>query len=91
MKPLSEEESSQSDTSPPTFCTQDSFLPETAAFRKSRFLLELTIDALFTRHGVTRVLFVTLTFKRGVRSTKTAHDKLDSLLNAVRKRHSGYL
>ena len=43
------------------------------------------------RLGVARVLFVTLTFPKHTRSTKAGHEKLNSLLNAVRKRHKDYL
>ena len=91
MNPLSESESSQSGTASPPPCTAESFLPETAAFRKSRHLLSFIIDALLLRHGVDHTLFVTLTLPRCVRSTEVGHDKLNSLLNAVRKRYGGYL
>ena len=90
MKPLSELESSQScDAS--TACTPESFLPATAAFRRSQHLLNFTIAALLKRFGVTCVLFVTLTFEEHVRSTKAAQKQLNSLLNAVRERYGGYL
>ena len=39
----------------------------------------------------TNVLFVTLTFARRIRSTTIAHDKLNSLMNAMRKRYGGYV
>lgn len=87
---MSELENSQSSGAPKA-CTPESFLVVTAAFQKSQRLLDFTIAALLARLGVARVLFVTLTFPEHIRSTKAGQEKLNSFLNAVRKRHGRYL
>ncbi len=65
--------------------------PLSANFQKSNFLLGQTIDGIFNKSQVERWLFVTLTFADGVRSTREAHRRLNSLLNKVRSRYGTYL
>lgn len=66
--------------------------PLSRSFKKSQFLLRLTIDNLFRRFPLDHVLFVTLTFPRPVRSVKEAQRRLNSLLtNKVRPRYRDYL
>jgi len=65
--------------------------PRSKTFEKSRYLLRQTVESLFNRHHHSRVLFVTLTFPAAVNSVVYAHKRLNSLLNAVRRRYQGYL
>lgn len=58
---------------------------------KSFYLLGITIDNLFRRMGVERVLFVTLTFPDHVTSVREAHRRLNSLLNKLRKRYGNFV
>jgi hypothetical protein len=46
---------------------------------------------LFRRYGDDHALFVTLTFPGRMDSIRTAQLHLNSVLNAVRKRHAGYI
>ncbi len=87
---MSELKNSQS-SSTSTAYSETTRLLGTAASRRSQHLLAFTIDALLKRIGIANAMFVTLTFARPARSTKTAHAKLNSLMNAVRKRYGGYL
>lgn len=65
--------------------------PRSKSFSKSQLLLGVTIDNLFRKHSVERVLFVTLTFAKPTSSVESAKKRFASFLNQIRKRYSGYL
>jgi hypothetical protein len=46
---------------------------------------------LFLRYGDDHVIFVTLTFPSPVHSIRAAQKRLNSFLNAIRKRYAGYI
>jgi hypothetical protein len=65
--------------------------PISQRFNRSQFQLGNTIDNLFLHHPTACIMFVTLTFADRLRSTSEAHRRLNSWLNHIRARYSGYL
>jgi hypothetical protein len=67
------------------------FAPVAKSIAKSQTLLRLTIEQLLRSRGLNHVLFITLTFADDVRSTHEAQRRLNSFLNKIRDRHTGYI
>jgi hypothetical protein len=65
--------------------------PLSSTLYKSLRHLEVVIDNLVLRYGVTKILFITLTFPSVIHSVKESHRRLNSLLNDVRHRYSSYV
>ena len=85
--------SSNKETSQPAIYNLDGTrsrqAPLARNIQKSQLLLANVIDNLFVKHTASMILFITLTIP-GVRSTKEAHRRLNSLLNDVRPRYGKY-